>query len=241
LLSGHKMSSSKGIGVSAVEVAEILPPEVLRFLMVRPRPMQHIDFNPEAEYTIPKLFDDFDSSRTSQDQDLKRTWQLSLINQSPKKYFVPRFGDLVNLIQMPNVDLAAEAEKKKGEKLTKEDKQALEKRLGYAKIYLERFAPEEIKFSVKEELPKEAKNLTDKQKKLLGEIADLLEKAKEPETFQNEIYQAGKELGLGSAETFRAIYLALLGKESGPKAAWLILSLDKEFVKRRFREFKPGA
>ena len=80
LLSGQKMSSSKGIGVCAKEVAEILPPEVLRFLMVRPRPMQHIDFNPEAPYTIPKLFDDFDTAIVSKEPDLKRIWQLSLID-----------------------------------------------------------------------------------------------------------------------------------------------------------------
>ena len=142
---------------------------------------------------------------------------------------------------MPNVDAVLWAEKQKGAKLTKRDKRELEKRVGYVKIYLDRFAPEEIKFTVKEKLPAEAKSLTAQQKELLVKVADLLEKAGQPEDFQNEVYQAGKELGLSSAETFKAIYLALLGKESGPKAAWLILSLDKEFVKRRFREFKPGA
>ncbi|OGY21729.1 MAG: lysine--tRNA ligase [Candidatus Woykebacteria bacterium GWB1_45_5] len=241
LLSGKKMSSSKGIGVSAVEVSEILPPEVLRFLMVRPRPMQHIDFNPEESYTIPKLFDDFDTARASKEPDLNRIWELSLVKDDHTKYFVPRFSDLVNVVQMSNVDLASWAEKQKGAKLTEKDEQELEKRVGYVKIYLERFAPEEIKFAVKESLPAQTKNLTDKQRRLLEKIVYLVEKAKEPEVFQNEIYQAGKELGLSSAESFKAIYLALLGKESGPKAAWLILSLDSNFVKQRFRELKAGS
>lgn len=236
LLSGKKMSSSKGVGVSAAEVAEILPPELLRFLMVRPRPMQHIDFNPEEPYTIPKLFDDFDFAGGSKEADLQRIFELSQVTGTQKKYFVPRFRDLVNWIQMPNVDIASQAEEIKGSKLSSEDKQALEERAGYVKIYLERFAPEEIKFSIKEKLPQEAKSLTAGQRKLLRKAAELIEKGKDPEKFQNEIYQVGKELGLASSDTFRAIYLALLGKESGPKAAWLILSLDKGFIIKRFKE-----
>ncbi|OGY27024.1 MAG: lysine--tRNA ligase [Candidatus Woykebacteria bacterium RBG_16_43_9] len=236
LLSGKKMSSSKGVGTSAIEVAEILPPELVRFLMVRPRPMQHIDFNPELEHTIPKLFDDFDIARTSKDPDLQRIWQLSVIGGQPREYFVPRFADLLNWVQMPNVDLGKETEKKKGNKLTKEDREALEQRVKYVKIYLNRFAPDNIKFSVKDALPKEAKLLTEKQKEMLLKVNDLLEDAKDPEDFQNTVYKVGKELGLSSADTFKAIYRALLGKESGPKAAWLILSLDKVFVKKRFEQ-----
>jgi lysyl-tRNA synthetase class 1 len=236
LLSGKKMSSSKGVGVSATEVAEILPPEVLRFLMVRPRPMQHIDFNPEEPHTIPKLFDDFDFAGGSKEADLQRIFELSQVTGTQNKCFVPRFRDLINWVQMPNVDIASQAEEIKGSKLTTEDKQALEERVKYVKIYLDRFAPEQVKFAVKEKLPQEAESLTQEQKESLMKVADLIEKGKDPEKFQNEIYQVGKELGVASSETFRAIYLALLGKESGPKAAWLVLSLDKEFIIKRFKE-----
>ena len=236
LLSGKKMSSSRGVGVSAKETAEILPPEVLRFLMIRPRPEQHIDFNPELEHTIPKLFDDFDFARNSEGPDLKRVYELSLVNLEAKKYFVPKFRDLVNIVQMPNINLESWAKKHKGSTLSKEDKQALEERVKYVKIYLDRFAPEAVKFTIKENLPSEAKVLNSQQKKLLLGIMDLMQEATDPEKFQNDIYQAGKEIGLSSLNTFQAIYRVLLGKTSGPKAAWLILSLDKDFVIKRFKE-----
>lgn len=236
LFSGKKMSSSKGIGASSVEVSEILPAEILRFLMVRPRPMQHIDFDPEAEHTIPKLFDDFDIARNSKEPDLQRIWQLSIVADSAEKYFVPRFSDLINLVQMPNIDIKKEAEAKKGSKLTKEDLQALERRVKYVNIYLDRFAPEKLKFDVKDTLPKEAKDLSENQKKLLMKITQMLEDSVKPEKFQNDIYKVGKDLGLTSAETFQAIYRTLIGKDSGPKAAWLVLSLDKDFIRRRFSE-----
>jgi lysyl-tRNA synthetase class 1 len=236
LLSGKKMSSSKGIGVSAVEVADILPADVLRFLMVRPRPMQHIDFNPEEPHTIPKLFDDFDTARNSKEEDLERVYELSIVENKTKKYFVLRFRDLINWVQMPNIDLESQAEGEKGAKLTNEDKKILRDRVKYVKIYLDRFAPDNIKFAVKEELPAEARTLSGKQRELLLKILELLEKAKDPEEFQNDVYQIGKKLGVSSTDTFKAIYLSLLGKESGPKAAWLVLSLDKRFVKERFKD-----
>ena len=56
------------------------------------------------------------------------------------------------------------------------------------------------------------------------------------EAFQTKIYEIGKEIGLSGKETFGAIYVSLIGKDHGPKAAWLILSLEKEFVKKRFKE-----
>ena len=56
---GKKMSTSKGQGVAAHTIAEVLPPEQLRFLFLRPRPNQVIEFDPEGD-TIPRLFDEFD-------------------------------------------------------------------------------------------------------------------------------------------------------------------------------------
>ena len=71
---------------------------------------------------------------------------------------------------------------------------------------------------------------------MLKLVAIELDKKWDPEEFQTKIYDIGKSLGLNGGHTFAAIYKAILGKSHGPKAAWLILSLDKEFVKKRFNE-----
>ena len=236
LFGGKKMSSSKGVGASALEVSEVLPPEVLRFLMVKVRSMQHLEFDPSLEHTIPDLFDEFDTARTSKDPDLKRIYELSLVDKRVGKYFVLRFRDLVNLVQIPNIDLVKESEKKKDGALTKDEKELFEERIKYVKIYLDRFAPEEVKFAVRKELPKEIKVLSKEQKEFLSKLTNLVTSAKDAEKFQNDIYQTGKDLGLTSSETFKAIYTALLGKGFGPKAAWLILSLNRDFDKKRFME-----
>ena len=57
-----QMSSSKGIGVTSRDMADFLPPEVLRFLMLRTPPKQHVNFEP-TEVHIIKAFNEFDRAR----------------------------------------------------------------------------------------------------------------------------------------------------------------------------------
>ena len=116
------------------------------------------------------------------------------------------------------------------------EKQGLQEWAEYARVWVERFAPDEDKFEVKKDLPESVKNLSEKQKQLLSKISDELNKDWDGEEFQIKIYETGKELELSGKETFQAIYKALLDKDHGPKAAWLILSLDKNFVRSRFQE-----
>ncbi|MBU2595339.1 lysine--tRNA ligase, partial [Patescibacteria group bacterium] len=59
LIGGKKMSSSKGLGVTARDMFEILPPQVLRYLILRTPIERAINFDPEGE-SIPQLFDDYD-------------------------------------------------------------------------------------------------------------------------------------------------------------------------------------
>ena len=58
-IGGKKMSTSKGTGVGAHQMADLLPPEVLRFLFLRQKPRRAIEFDPGGD-TIPGLFDEFD-------------------------------------------------------------------------------------------------------------------------------------------------------------------------------------
>ena len=60
---GRKMSTSKGTGAAATEIAEVVPPEQLRLLFLRPRPNQAIAFDPDGTDAIPRLFDEFGPPR----------------------------------------------------------------------------------------------------------------------------------------------------------------------------------
>jgi len=231
LTEGKKMSSSKGVGFSAQEVSEILPPEVLRFLMVRTNYRQAINFDPGGT-TIPDLFDEYD--RCAQDffengreSNFGRIFELSQIDpNTPEKPPKLRFRQVTQWIQMANMADRIESDP------------ALQKRAKYAKIWLERFAPEEEKFEVisHDQYAKANIALSDKQKKLLIKVAEELKRKWAPEELQNAIYQWVKDLGLTSDQAFQAIYLTLLGKNHGPKAAWLILSQSKDFIQERLAQ-----
>ena len=57
---GKKMSTSKGLGAAVHSISESIPPEVLRFLFLRPRPNHAIDFDPAGSDAIPRLHDEYD-------------------------------------------------------------------------------------------------------------------------------------------------------------------------------------
>ena len=53
------MSSSKGIGTAAREIANFLPPEILRFLLIQTQPKRTVNFCTDFEYIV-KLFNEHD-------------------------------------------------------------------------------------------------------------------------------------------------------------------------------------
>ncbi len=225
LVGGKKMSSSKGRGSSAAEMLEILPPELLRFLMVRAKINQTIDFDPMGD-TIPKLFDEYQKAAEAyyekSNDDLARIFELSQVEEIKKPPTV-RFSVLAQWVQMPNM----ESEIKK---------EGLEEWAKYARIWIDRFAPDSEKFVVQKELPDQVKQLSENQKKFLKKVSEELGKKQTAEYLQKNLFEWAKEMGISSKDAFAAIYLSLIGKDHGPKAGWLILSLDKEFVKKRFGE-----
>ncbi len=226
LIGGKKMSSSKGLGLKAHDLVKILPPEVARFLFARNGFKSQSNFDPQERTAIPSLFDDYqkaaDAFFNKGDEDLVRAFELSKVSEIKKPPQI-RFSVLSQWIQMPNME---EEIKKEG----------LEEWAKYARVWVDQFAPEEDKFIIQKQLPAQVQNLSKEQKVFLKQLSEELDKQWNGEEFQTRIYDIGKELKLNGKQSFAAIYLSLIGKDHGPKAAWLILSLDKEFVKKRFNE-----
>ncbi len=247
LFGGAKMSSSKGMGASVKEVADTVPPELLRFLMVRKKPNQPIDFDPNGS-TIPILFDHHDEAadyyfnKKGEYPDMERAFHFSQLNvKDVKGHYYPRFSRIAFFEQIPYVNIDEEVAKLKGKKLTIEDKAETKMRIEYAKIWLEKFAPESMKFVIQEEMPEIAKGLNAGQKKFLGELAKVLgEKDWSGEDLHSKIHKMKEESGISPKEIFGAIYIALLGKDSGPQAGWFLEALKKDFLIKRFNEVVNG-
>ncbi len=242
LIGGKKMASSKGLGFQARDSQAILSPEVARFLFVRTDYKQSLEFNPVGTMAIPDLFDEYDRCFKAfiddSDENLSRAFEMSQIGETPhkKEILLPRFRDVVNYIQMPNVDVFIKYEEIKGAKLSEAEINILKERAEYAKIWIEKYAPDEFRIKLSENLPEKAKELTGEQKQFLNAAIVLIEENDDPEKLQLALYNLTKELKVDAKKSFSAIYIALIGKEFGPKAAWFLLQYPKEQVIKRLGE-----
>lgn len=242
LIGGKKMSSSKGLGFKARDAKSLLPAEVARFLFTRTDYRQSLEFDPIGTMAIPDLFDEYDRCYQAwienSNEDLARTFEMSKIDKLPprEKTLLPRFRDIVNYVQMPNVDMVKKYEEIKGNKLSETEINIINERVKYAKIWLEKYAPQEFKIQISESLPEKVKELTSEQKEFLKKSIELLKQNDDAEKLQLALYNLTKELKFDAKKSFSAIYIALIGKEFGPKAAWFLLQYPKEQVIKRLEE-----
>jgi lysyl-tRNA synthetase class 1 len=241
LIGGKKMSTSKGRGIKAREATNLMPAELIRFLYSRTDYRQQINFDPMQTMAIPDLFDDYDRCFQAYLEDGEepslRAFEVSQINDLPKKEktFIPRFRDVVNYMQQPG-DIFAKYAELKGSELTDFEKEILEERIKYAKIWVEQYAPDEFKMGFAAELSEDAKSIDDEQKKYLEALIPLIENATDADQLQTDVYQLSKDLNINAKKAFAAIYLVTIGKEHGPRAGAFLMEQEKQDLIKRFKE-----
>lgn len=241
LVGGAKMSSSKGIGVTARDMADFLPPTILRFLLVRPAPRQPVSFEPSEAYIV-KLFNDFDRlhKRYRHDpgvtQDERRVYELSQVVPEPD-HWLADFQLVVALSQLPHIDTVAELEKRKGEPLTEIERTHLEERLTAARYWVDRYASDEEKTRLQESLPARAQELTASQRAFLRMLSETLRDLPwEEDAIQAAVFDVARLTPIDSAQAFKALYRVLLDRDNGPRAGSFLSFLDRGFVVRRCAE-----
>jgi lysyl-tRNA synthetase class 1 len=248
---GKKMSTSKGHGVAAHSIAEVLPPEQLRFLFLRPKPNQVIDFDPEGD-TIPRLFDEFDriaaatAGREVKGElpgDYERLFGYSLLGPDPDvsaaaTAFRPPFGHLALLLQIPGTDIDARMAAEKGAPLTELEAGVLAERTSAARAWLESYAPERARLAIQRDaVPAEVAALGDDQKAYLAALAGAAagDTPASGDAWQTLIFRVAAEADLASGRAFGALYAAFIGRSNGPRAGWLLAGLEPAFVVERLR------
>jgi lysyl-tRNA synthetase, class I len=219
-IGGKKMSTSRGAGAAAHEIAEILPPSLTRFLFLRHRPNHAIDFDPSGD-TIPRLFDEHDRiadaiagrpSRGELPPDPERIFALSLVDDhaDPKveaTRFRPAFAHLALLLQVPGPDIMERLAAEKGSALDDAEQDiALERMASAQKSYLA----------------------------ALGVAAET-QSPVGGEAWQALIFDTARAMELKPGDAFGAIYRAFLGRTNGPRAGWLLASLNGAFVIERLK------
>lgn len=239
-LNGEKISSSKGNVIVLSEWETICEPEVLKFLMYK-RLNKQRDINLTA---IPQLVDEYDEAEKlyfgggGTDEEgikAKRSYELSQI-QKPKYLQVP-FTLCTTLAQItPDLDIEKISKKLAALGYKDFDLERLKKRLIVSKKWVETLGPENLRFRLltEEESREEYNKLDEKQKQALRKLLEEIDVGHTPETLHKKIYETARSVELKPDQLFEAIYRVLTGKSRGPKAASFILSLEKDFVRRRF-------
>ena len=147
---GKKMSTSKGLGAAATRIAEVIPPEQLRLLFLRPRPNTAIEFDPDGTDAIPRLFDESDRLATASaggevrgelPADHERLFAFSQVEPdadvaAEARAYRPAFSHLALLEQVPGVDVLERVMAEKGSDLTDRELQIVEERRGAARAWL---------------------------------------------------------------------------------------------------------
>ncbi len=158
-----------------------------------------------------------------------------------------RLSLIADWLQIPSIDPVAEAAKRKKSPLTDAEARDLERRIALARVWLERWAPDEARHSVSTTLPPATAALSDPQRAFLERARDEIGRTADPEAMQERLYEIAKDLGLTNPDgrvskaAFESIYLSIFGKPNGPRAAWLLVTLDQDFVAKRLEEAARAA
>ena len=244
LVGGAKMSSSRGIGASARDVADFLPPEIMRYLILRTQPKTIVNFDLGQEFMV-KLFNDFDRlhKRIEDDPkiqpDEKELYRLCEVSASETQgaFFDASFQLLLTFLQMPHVDVGAELEKRKGAPLTDVEKKHLERRIHAARYWLERIASEDERMHLQETLPARAAELSQAQRGFLHRLAGAVKDSPWSEdALQAKVFDTARRTPIPQSSAFQAVYRVFLDKTQGPPAGALMAVLPRDFVLARLGE-----
>lgn len=240
-IGGKKMSASKGLGASAKEISDLIPPSLLRLLMIRKLPNQPIDFDPEGT-TIPTLFDEYDrlsdhyfKRHPTPDAEFARSFGLCQVDfpKPPKDLFEMRFSLVSFVSQMPHLNMEKEAESIKGSALNEDEKSELQSRSYYVGQWLKNYAPETAKYVIPN--PPPAVTVSDTQKAAFAKLHDQLSQLSswKGEDIHATLHTVKTEMNLEPKDLFAPLYTVFLNRTSGPQMGWFLSTFSKEDALQR--------
>ncbi len=235
----EKMSSSTGNVIKVRQLLEVYEPEVVRYLYTA-----KINKSFEISFDADLLndYNYFDKAKKMyygkiEEKDENEIRKYELAKLTDEYVDLPQFSVCVNAIQIAlgDIEKAREILKKTGHPYEHADK-----RLQLAWNWVQKYAPEQFKFTVKQNLKEIAEDIrlntwSDEMKELLKETADEIEKGATGEELQQFIFNTAKAKEIPVKIAFMTFYQLLLGKSRGPKLGPFLASLDKDFAVKRLR------
>ena len=228
-----KMSKSTGNVLTPGDALEVMPPEILRYFVIGPRPGRTLNF--DSGLGLYALIDEFvkaSGQETSAVLYAKAGSTEKLIAAG-----VP-FNHLVAVYQAAREDAAVVRgilERTGYDEEVDRDWPVIERELVFVKNWLEKYAPASVKFAVQKELPDVG--LSDGQRVFLAKLAETVaaEGNLNGQGMHDAIYAASQVAEIKPAQAFVALYRVILAQDSGPKAGWFLASLDHDWLLERLR------
>lgn len=234
-----KMSKSGGDTITASQLLKMLPPEIVWYFMLKLAPEKQLFF--DAGPTLMRLVDEFAELLA---KDNKTEGEQQLIDlcmhgiEEPTVSNVP-FTHLVASYQasLKDIDKTLDVIRRTEHAGTADkDAEVIKRELKFIDHWLEDYAPDDVKFSLAETVNPE--QFDSKQKEFMSTLADKIADAPEGadgEWFHKAVYDLKDEVGLQPRELFICLYLAIIGKTSGPRAGWFLSTLPREWLVTRLR------
>jgi lysyl-tRNA synthetase class 1 len=227
-----KMSASKGTGLDAIGAVKILPPEIVRFLMLQYAPSKRLYF--DQDKGTAQLIDQFAEMMANDPNN-----PILLACREDLEPVISRvpFSHLVASYQASLKDVKETLkvlERTGYQDVVAQNKQILTEELQYIDNWLKKWAPEDIKFELRENIS--TNDFSDEEKTYLKSLSAKIFEAPEDadgEWFHKAIYEIKEELALQPGQVFKPLYKALIGKDAGPRAGWFLSILPRDWLIKR--------
>jgi lysyl-tRNA synthetase class 1 len=234
-----KMSASKGTGLDALEAAALMPPEVMRFFVLRADPLKRLYF--DAVNGIVQLMDEFAAFAAKEDRSESEEQLLYIATRGIDRKTVSRvpFSLLVASYQAALKDPERTLEiigRTEYADLAKADADIIKAELQFIDAWLVKRAPEDVKFALSDTV--DASQFSDTQKSFMAALADKITGAPadaDGSWFHQAIYEFKEVSGLQPKELFQTLYQAIIAKDSGPRAGWFLSILPRDWLIKRLR------
>lgn len=245
LLQGAKMSSSKGVGFYAREMANFLPADVLRFLMVRQQAKKTVNFSVDAAYVV-KLFNEYDQLIAQVANNKASASQHELFHVSATKRTsmlpLPSFQLIMTLAKMPHMNVERAVLDHHADHTDNAFITQVQERIASVDYWLEHFASADDIMTIHMHLPDSTEQLTVEQRAFLHYLAQVLQTTqikpntnKTADLYQRLLFDVARLVPIAPKEAFAALYCALFDKQEGPKGGSLIAYLGPQFVAQHLK------
>lgn len=234
-----KMSKSAGETITLSELLEVLPAEVIWYFILRSAPEKQLFFDDGD--TLIRLIDEFGLLLAKSDKTPAEQQLVDLSMEGVEQPTISRvpFSHLVASYQasLRDVDRTLEVIRRtEYARVVDDDANIIRAELKYIDAWLDKRAPESVKFSLRQDV--NAADFNDLRKQFLHQLSEKVADAPEDADgawFHNAIYELKDGSGLSPKELFATLYQVIIGKDSGPRAGYFLSILPRDWLVGRLR------